>query len=84
MVSNPGQEDADEDGHGNICDADFNQSCGSVNFGDLAIMKAGFFTPNALLDLDSSGGVINFADLAIMKALIFLPPGPSAPGALCN
>lgn len=83
-VPNAGQQDADGDGHGNICDADFNQSCGIVNFPDLAIMQAGFFTLDSVLDLNSSGGPVNFADLSIMQGLFFAPPGPSAPGALCN
>ncbi|NNF67670.1 MAG: hypothetical protein HKM98_09190 [Gammaproteobacteria bacterium] len=84
LVSNPDQEDADGDGHGNLCDADVDQSCGPVNFADLQLLADGFFTENPILDLDSSGGPINFADLQIMAELFFQAPGPSAAGALCN
>ena len=80
-VANPGQHDADGDGHGNICDADFDQDC-SVSFLDLSIFKAGFFGGDANLDLDSSGSV-DFTDLAMMNDVFFTSPGPSAAG-LCN
>jgi len=80
LVTNPAQIDTDGDGHGNMCDGDFDQDC-SVTFLDLSIFKAGFFGDDANLDLDSSGSV-NFSDLAIMKTMFFTPPGPSAAG-LC-
>ena len=34
-VANPGQQDTDFDGHGNICDGDFDNTCGPVDFTDL-------------------------------------------------
>lgn len=80
-VANPGQEDVDSDGHGNICDADFDNSC-LVNSFDLGIFKSAFFTNDPEIDLDSSG-LVNSFDLGIFKAMFFQPPGPSAPGALC-
>ena len=43
-VANPGQQDADGDGHGNHCDADLNNSCGAVNISDLFAFKAAFGT----------------------------------------
>ena len=46
-------------------------------------MKAGFFSTDPDLDLDSNG-TVNFGDLAIFKQLFFQPPGPSAAGSLCN
>ncbi|MBT8131717.1 MAG: PKD domain-containing protein, partial [Gammaproteobacteria bacterium] len=82
-VVNPDQLDTDKDGHGNRCDADFDQTC-MTNFADLSIMQEGFFVPDPLLDLNSSGGPVNFADLSIMSGLFFRPPGPSATGALCE
>jgi len=81
-VANAGQEDTDYDGHGNICDGDFDQTC-MTNFSDLSLMKAGFFSADSNLDLDGSGSV-NFNDLALIKPMFFSPPGPSAPGSLCN
>ena len=77
--ANAGQQDADGDGHGNACDADFDNSC-FTNFDDLTIMKAAFFTADPNIDLDSSG-FVNFDDLTIMKAKFFSAPGPSACGA---
>jgi len=82
IVANPGQEDADSDGHGNICDADFDQDC-NVAFLDLSQFKFGFFGSDPELDLDSDGTVA-FLDLSLFKGLFFNPPGPSAPGSLCN
>ena len=81
-VPNPGQEDADGDGHGNICDADFDNNC-SVNGADLGILKTVFFTSDPTVDMDSSG-TVNGSDLGLFKTAFFLPPGPSAPGSLCN
>jgi hypothetical protein len=75
-AANPGQQDADGDGFGNWCDADFNND-GRVNFADLAELRAKFSTTDPGTDLDSNGRV-NFADLARMKALFGKPPGPSA------
>ena len=83
-VANPGQEDTDGDGHGNICDGDFDNTCGPVDFTDLALFKAAFFAASPLHDFNSSGGPVDFTDLAIFKGLVFQDPGPSAPGALCN
>ena len=75
-AANPGQQDADGDGFGNWCDADFNND-GRVNFADLAAFRASFSTTEPETDLDSNGRV-NFADLARFQALFGKPPGPSA------
>ncbi|MDQ1302370.1 MAG: hypothetical protein QG595_353 [Pseudomonadota bacterium] len=75
-AANSGQQDADGDGYGNWCDADFNND-GRVNFADLAELRARFSTTDPETDLDSNGRV-NFADLARFKALFGRPPGPSA------
>ena len=83
-VANAGQQDTDDDGHGNICDGDFNNTCGVVDFTDLAAFKALFFTTNPLFDLDSSGGPVDFIDLSFFKNLFFSPPGPSATGLCPN
>jgi len=78
LIANPGQQDADGDGHGNVCDGDFDNDC-STAFLDLAAFKAGFFGSDPELDLDSDGTVA-FLDLAIFKGLFFTTPGPSAAG----
>ncbi|MBT8143570.1 MAG: hypothetical protein KJO55_02655, partial [Gammaproteobacteria bacterium] len=81
-IDNNDQRDTDGDGHGNICDADFDNSC-LVNFNDLSIMADGFFGSDPELDLDSNG-IVNFADLSILADRFFQAPGPSALGSLCN
>ena len=80
-VANPTQCDTNGDGYGNACDADLDGS-GIVNFADLAILRAAFFTtpadpawnPDADFDCNDAVG---FSDLGVMKGGFFLPPGPS-------
>ena len=69
------QRDTDDDGYGNVCDPDFDNS-GNVDFADLAFLKSVFFSADADADLDGDGKV-DFADLAIQKSMFFSPPGPS-------
>ncbi len=73
---NPQQIDADGDGYGNVCDADFNQD-GQVNFIDLAIFRQRFGSDDPVADLDGDGDV-NAIDLGLMRQRFFAPPGPSA------
>ena len=80
-VINPGQEDADGDGHGNLCDGDFNNDC-AVDFIDMVTLIAGLEGADPVLDLDSSGTVDSF-DQQIFKTVFGITPGPSAAGALC-
>ncbi len=81
IVVNPMQRDTDADGHGNFCDADFNNDC-IVNALDLGQFKLVFFTSDADADLNGDG-IVNAQDLGLLKTLFFEAPGPSAAG-LCG
>lgn len=74
-VSNPLQRDTDMDGFGNYCDPDLDNNL-IVNFDDLALFKAVFFSSDPDADLNGDG-TVNFDDLAIVKQMFFGPPGPS-------
>ncbi|MFK8013918.1 MAG: hypothetical protein AB8G17_00580 [Gammaproteobacteria bacterium] len=78
VVANALQEDSDNDGFGNQCDADFNQDC-VVNVQDLGFLRSVFFTNDPDADLNSDG-VVNIIDLGVLRTLFFMPPGPSATG----
>ena len=69
------QLDSNADGYGNICDPDLNDD-GSVDFLDLGLLKAVFFSGDADADLNGDGSV-DFLDLGLMKAGFFQAPGPS-------
>jgi hypothetical protein len=75
-ASNPGQFDADDDGFGNACDADFNND-GVVNVLDLGYLRAVFFSADEVADINVDG-VVNSIDLGRFKDLYFDVPGPSA------
>ena len=73
---NGNQRDTDGDGYGNACDPDLNGDR-LVNFADLAILRARFFSSDPEADLDGDG-VVNFADLSRLRQWFFGSPGPSA------
>ena len=74
-VPNADQVDADGDGFGNACDADFNQDC-IVNVIDLGFLRSQFFTASPVADLNGDG-IVNALDLGIFKMVVFDAPGPS-------
>ncbi len=82
LEANPSQFDADVDGYGNRCDADYDNS-GSMTIADFAIYKQGhgtalgspFYRPD--LDFNESGS-INIGDFIFFRLrLPMLLPGPS-------
>lgn len=75
LVANPAQTDTNADGYGNACDPDYNAD-GTVNFLDLALMRAAFFQFNDDVDL-TGDGFVNFLDLAVLRSFFFGPAGPS-------
>ncbi len=81
-TANSGQVDADADGYGNVCDADFNNDC-VVNVLDLGVLRSVFFSDDANADMNSDG-VVNIVDLGLLRQLFFSPPGPSAFDDLCG
>jgi hypothetical protein len=74
--ANADQRDTDHDGHGNRCDADFDQS-NLVNIVDIGILKSRFGTSDGDADLDGNG-IVNIVDLGIFNSLFGKAPGPSA------
>ncbi len=75
-VANPKQRDTDQDGYGNACDADLDNS-GFVSFGDLDLFRARFGTGDPDADFDGNG-FVSFGDLAIFRQLFGHAPGPAA------
>jgi hypothetical protein len=82
LVANADQRDTDDDGIGNLCDADLDQDC-VVSFPDLGLMKSVFFGADPDADLNGSGSV-GFDDLGLLKQGFFLPPGPSGRPDACD
>ncbi|MEM6639699.1 MAG: thrombospondin type 3 repeat-containing protein [Pseudomonadota bacterium] len=82
QVSNRDQRDTDSDGYGNVCDADLDNDC-TVNFVDLGLLRARFFTDDADADFNADG-VVNVIDLGVLRSGFFSPPGPSGTTTLCD
>ncbi len=77
-IANADQRDTDNDGIGNVCDADLNNDC-IVNAVDLGLFRLRFFSNDP--DADFNGdGVVNAVDLGQLRLAFFTAPGPSATG----
>ncbi len=69
------QRDTDNDGYGNLCDADLNNDA-IVNGPDFGTFSQVFFTNDPDADLNGDG-IVNGPDFGIFSSLFFKPPGPS-------
>jgi hypothetical protein len=85
LVANTSQLDADNDGNGNACDGDLDNS-GLVTSADYIIMKSvlgdtsASSSTAAVADLDGSG-TVNTLDLLRLRVMMGSAPGPSGLGA---
>ena len=76
LVANPLQRDTNNDGFGNFCDPDIDNS-GIVGFIDYSLLTSAFGT-NTEPDFDFDGdGWVNFSDIFIYILYFVQPPGPS-------
>ena len=69
------QIDANLDGYGNRCDADYNND-GAINGGDFGAFVAAFNTANATIDI-SGDGIVNGNDFNMFVAMFNTLVGPS-------
>jgi arylsulfatase A-like enzyme len=75
------QQDSDQDGYGNACDADLNNDC-YVNAHDLGLFAQVFGSSDSEADLNTDG-YVNSLDLGLLKSLYEQPPGPSGIASDC-
>ena len=74
------QRDSNSDHFGNLCDSDLNGDL-VVNFGDLSMLKAAFFTSDADADFNSDG-IVSFADLGDHERVLLPATGTHPPFAV--
>ena len=75
LVANSDQRDTNNDGYGNICDADLDND-GQVGFSDFGLFRSAFGTADPDADFDGNGSV-GFSDVGIFRSLFGSAPGPS-------
>ncbi len=75
LVANANQLDTDEDGFGNLCDADFNND-GMVDAFDLPAFRAVYGSTSAPEQDLNGDGVVDAFDLPILRSYFGKPPGP--------
>ena len=76
--ANPAQDDTVLDACGNICDADYNQSGGAVDFTDLFDFLDVFGTTDALHNhTEPVSDLVLLPDLFAFLDMFLLVPGPS-------
>ena len=81
-VANADQRDTNDDGFGNVCDADLNNDC-LVTGQDWLIMRDVLFTDDADADLDGNG-IVNGGDALALFEARFTAPGPSGVDNACG
>jgi arylsulfate sulfotransferase len=75
FIPNANQRDADNDGYGSVCDADFTND-GVVEYADYSYIVAKWQTADAVADLDGDG-LVSWTDLQILVDSLAKAPGPS-------
>ena len=75
-VANPDQRDTDNDGFGNMCDADLNND-NMINAVDLGMFRQRYFTSDKDADLNGDG-IVNAIDLGMFRQMYGGQPGPSS------
>lgn len=82
-MANASQIDSDNDGIGNVCDADFNNDC-LVNTTDFLVFRSKLgSTTSPTFDLNGDGRV-TWLDYLVMRSYFGLAPGPGSAPNVCD